>query len=246
MVNKKQRGNLLVPALAARLAFLICLTVPLDIPGLPVLSLCTADVESGVLVEHSLQWNATIYRIVRGECTVEWISRNTEPGVIKYYPQCELPLSQQLPLLRKICAEYLRSDKNAEAFHTLFWGRLAPDGTGVAVQEMSFRLALAAYKSAEWDAKRGTHRNGDINGFVKELANREMIYPELKELFDHCSRRVTFSCAEKVLVVEAGKLQYYEKLKPYGVTASDRLPFDCMAWFSVSAVHPKPGFPPVP
>jgi len=239
MLSKKQPGSLFFPLPAAWLAFLICSTAPVDIPGSHVLSLCAADVEPAVIVEQSLQWNATIYRIAYGDCTVEWIARDTEAGVIKYQPRCALPLSGQLPLLKKICAEFLKSDKHAQSFRTLFWGRLSPDGINAGMQEMSFRLALAAYKSADWNAKNGTPRHGDINGFVKALANRELIYPELKELFGGFNRRVTFSCAEKVLVVEAGKLAYYDKLKQYGVTATDKLPFDCMAWFSVSAVPQK-------
>jgi hypothetical protein len=61
-----------------------------------------------------------------------------------------------------------------------------------------------------------------------------MIYPELKELFERFQRTIRFSCAEKVLVTEAAKLPFYDQLKQRGVKASDKLPFDCMAWFSVS------------
>lgn len=100
---------------------------------------------------------------------------------------------------------------------------------------MSLRLARAAHNSPGWDAKKGRSKNGDINGFVKDLANRQMIYPELKELFDAFHKSISFSCAEKVLVLEAGKLPFFDQLKPLGIKASDRLPFDCMAWFSVSA-----------
>lgn len=62
-----------------------------------------------------------------------------------------------------------------------------------------------------------------------------MIYPELKELFEGFHKNITFSSAEKVLVLEAGKLPFFDQLKPHGIRASDRLPFDCMTWFSVSA-----------
>jgi hypothetical protein len=43
---------------------------------------------------------------------------------------------------------------------------------------------------------------------------------------------------EKVRVLEAGKLPFYDQLKQKGVAATDRLPFDCMAWFSLSALSP--------
>lgn len=75
---------------------------------------------------------------------------------------------------------------------------------------------------------------GDINGFVRDLANREMIYPELKDLFERFNRTIRFSCAEKVLVGKAGKPPFYDALKVHGVGAEDKLPFDCMTWFSIS------------
>jgi hypothetical protein len=194
--------------------------------------------EPKVIVKHDSQWNATVYSISRGDCTIEWIARNSEIGVIKYRSQCALFLAEQLLLLQKICDEFFSKDKNAQAFRTLYWGRLEPDNQKGS-RELSLRLALAAYKSPGWDAKKGKPKNGDINGFVKDLANREMIYPELKKLFERFHKGITFSCAEKVLVLKAEKLPFYEQLKQQGVKATDKLPFDCMTWFSVSNASKK-------
>jgi hypothetical protein len=144
-------------------------------------------------------------------------------------------LAGQIPLLEKIGAAFFEKDKNAPAFRTLFWGRLEPDNQG-APRELALRLALAAYKSPGWDAKKGKPKSGDINGFVRDLANKEMIYPELKKLFEQFHRSIKFSCAEKVLVQRADKLPFYDQLKQRGVKATDKLPFDCMTWFSVTAV----------
>ncbi len=143
------------------------------------------------------------------------------------------PWRCRLQLLEHICREFFQNRENAEAFRTLFWGRLEPD-TPNGSRELSLRLALAAHQSPDWDARRGRPRSGDFNGFVKALANSALIYPELKELFEHFHKTLRFSCAEKVLVMEAGKLPFYEQLKQHGVKASERLPFDCMAWFSVT------------
>jgi hypothetical protein len=193
---------------------------------------------AAVVIEHSAQWNATIYKISSKDCTIEWIARNSEIGVIKHSAECTLPLAEQIPLLEKICAEFFSKDKNAQAFRTLYWGRLEPD-TPNGSRELSLRLALAAYKSPGWDTKKGKPKNGDINGFVKDLANKEMIYPELKKLFERFHKSIKFSCAEKVLVLKTDKLPFYEQLKQQGVKAADKLPFDCMTWFSVEAVLEK-------
>jgi hypothetical protein len=186
-----------------------------------------------VLIEQNTDWNATIYRISKGGCTIEWIARNTEIGVIKHVSDCATPLALQMPLLAEIAAAFFVLDPHARSFRTLFWGMLEPD-TAAGSWEMSFRLALAAYQSPGWDKKRGRPKNGDVNGFIKDLAIRAMIYPELKALFTHLNRNLTFACAEKVLVIKAEKLPFYDQLKRYGIKATDRLPFDCMAWFSVS------------
>ena len=228
----------LLPTLVALFVLLICSAAPLDNTGLHVVSHCSAEAVSSVTIEHDSQWNATIYKISGRDCTIEWIARNSEIGVIKQSAECAVSLSEQVPLLEKICKQFFSKDKNAQAFRTLFWGRLEPD-TPNGSRELSLRLALAAHQSPGWDAKRGRPKNGDINGFIRDLANREMIYPELKELFARFHKSITFSCAEKVLVQKAGELPFYEQLQQRGVKAADKLPFDCMTWFSVAAVSQK-------
>jgi hypothetical protein len=223
----------LVPG--ACLVFFFCSTALGDNAGLDALPRILGQDASAVTVEYGDPDNETIYSISSENCAIDWIARNSEIGVIVHRARCGVPLSLQLPLLRQICAEFLSKDKNAAAFRTLFWGRLAPDGSSPASQDLSLRLALAAHKSPGWDARKGRPKNGDINGFVRDLANSQMLYPELKKLFEGFHKNITFSCAEKVLVLKAGKLPFFDQLKPHGIRASDRLPFDCMAWFSVSA-----------
>ena len=219
--------------LSACFVLLVCSIGLGDNTGSNIQSQPAEENTATVIVEHSTLDNATIYSISSGDCVIQWIARNSEIGVIKYRSQCAAPLAEQLPLLTKICAEFFGRDKNAQAFRTLFWGGLEPERKP-ASQEMSLRLALAAYKSPGWDIKRGKPKNRDINEFVKDLANREMLYPELKELFDRFHRSTTLASVEKVRVLEAEKLPFFDQLKQQGIKASDKLPFDCMAWFSVS------------
>jgi hypothetical protein len=235
MVHKHRHEIFFRLAPGAWLIFFFCAPVLGGNASLDALPQITEQNASAVTVKYSDHYNATIYSISIENCSIDWISRNSEIGVIIHRTQCAVPLSGQLPLLTQICTEFFGKDKNAPDFRTLFWGRLAPDGSQAASQDLSLRLARAAHKSSGWDVKKGRPKNGDINGFVRDLANRQMIYPELKELFEGFHKSITFSCAEKVLVLEAGKLPFFDQLKPHGIQASDRLPFDCMAWFSVSA-----------
>ncbi len=188
--------------------------------------------EGIVSVEHSQRDNATQYSISKGGCTLTWIARNSEKGVVLHRSQCAAPLTVQVKLLENICRVFFQNNEHAQSLRTVFWGRLEPDMPNGS-RELSLRLALAAHQSPDWDARRGRPGNGDFNGFVKALANSSLIYPELKELFERFHKTIRFSCAEKVLVMEAGKLPFYEQLKQHGVKASERLPFDCMTWFSV-------------
>lgn len=229
---KTRRCDLLSFVRAAGLALAVCsasLGHAAD-PGVP--SGHSPETASPVIIEQSAQWNGTIYGISGEGCEIQWIARNSEIGVIKHWSRCTASLSGQLPLWEKIGAEFFSRDKNADAFRTLFWGRLEPEAQNGS-RELSLRLALAAYQSPGWDAKRGKPGNGDMNGFIRDVANRKMIYPELRELFGRFQRTIVFSHAEKVLVLEAAKLPFYEQLREQGVKAADRLPFDCAAWFAV-------------
>jgi hypothetical protein len=189
-----------------------------------------------VTVEPGPYNDATRYNITEGDCAITWIVYSTDlnRGVIKHSSRCALPLVQQLPFLTRIFATVMERDRDAASFHTLFWGGLVPE-QGSSSLEMPLRLALAAHRASGWNAKRGRPASGDVNRFVKDLANSEPIYPELRALFNGFHRDISIISMEKVRVLEAGQLPFYEELKRQGVAAQDKLPFDCMVWFTVSA-----------
>jgi hypothetical protein len=132
---------------------------------------------------------------ISGDCTIEWIVRDSEKDIVKQRAQCAAPLKRQLPLLLKLGTEFFSNERNAQTLPTLFWGGLESESKP-ASWELSLRLALAADQSPGWDVKRGKPKKNDINGFVRDLANREMIYPELKELFDGFNRNIRLSTVE--------------------------------------------------
>jgi hypothetical protein len=186
-------------------------------------------------VETSSNSDATIYSIADADCTIKWIVYTTElnMGVVKHAARCQATLTRQLPLLSRILEVFLSKDRNAPSFHTLFWGGMVPD-TSPASLELPLRLALAAHRSRGWNSKRGRPVSGDLNGFVKVLANQGPIYPELITLFERFHRSISIASVEKVRVLEAKKLPFYDQLKKQGVRATDKLPFDCMVWFFVT------------
>jgi hypothetical protein len=182
----------------------------------------------------------TTYRAAAGDCVVAWVARDVEPGVVLHRSRCGASLAREVPLIQAVGAAFLAQDPHADAWRTLFWGRLAPDDARDGPQDLACRLALAAHGSPGWDGRKGKPRGGDINGFVRDLADRAMIYPELRVLFGSLGREVRFASAEKVLVARAGDLPFYDRLQPHGVVPGEKLPFDCLAWFAVGAPERVP------
>jgi hypothetical protein len=179
-----------------------------------------------------------IYSIKNGDCTLEWITFNNELGVIKHRSQCPASLSEQLPLLTQLCAAYVSKDKDALALRALFWGRLLPDDL-TGPPELSMRLALAAHASPGWDAKQGRAKNGRDYELARDLANSEMIYPELKQLFERFNKTIRISYMEKLCVLKARELPFFEQLQQHGVKAEEKLPFDALTWFAIQDIPQK-------
>ena len=98
---------------------------------------------------------------------------------------------------------------------------------------MAVRLAAAALRSREWDRTRGVPRGGDINGWVRQLANEASIFEELRPVFQEAGLEIQLTSVEKVLVQQAGRLPFSDRLLEAGARRNDRVPFDCQAWFSV-------------
>jgi hypothetical protein len=72
-----------------------------------------------------------------------------------------------------------------------------------------------------------------LYGYVVKLANQEQIYSELLQAFREHDRSIRVSHIEKVRVLPAAELPFWRRLEREGVKPTDRLPFDCMLWFSI-------------
>jgi hypothetical protein len=226
------RKRSLFPVQPARLLFLAaCVALMFS---------CTDRGQPPVSAENSPYNDATVYRIATGDCVITWTVYTTDlnRGVIKHFSRCSLPLAGQVPLLERIVKTVLEEDKSAKDLRTLFWGGLVPEQGGSSL-EMASRLALAAHRSADWDTRTGRPKNGDLNGFVKDLANSEPISPEIQALFKGVGRTVAVASVEKVRVLKAKELPFFPELKTRGVQEWERLPFDGMVWFSVKDGHGK-------
>ena len=121
--------------------------------------------------------------------------------------------------------------EKVKPFHTLMWGRLAPDGA--RDWTMAARLAAAAGRSEGWDKVRGRPEAGGINDWTRKTMEGAGVYEELRPVFAARGLEIRLASVEKVLVQQAGKLEFFNELSAGGVGVADMVPFDCQTWFAV-------------
>jgi hypothetical protein len=153
-------------------------------------------------------------------------------GGISHRTDCPMPLTDHRGLYEKLLqgmfGDLSRRDL-MDSVRWISWGRIGEGET-----EMSQRLAIAAKGSPRWDPVKGKASGGDVNGFVRDLANGRMIYREIKDLFAAYGWTIRATSVEKVLIARAGKLPSFAALKSHGIRRTDAVPFDFQLWFSVS------------
>jgi hypothetical protein len=181
-----------------------------------------------VSVAYDPQSRETTYAAESGACRVSWIVSGFEinRGVVRHRSQCNLPLLEQIPVIAKVMERVLADSSSRRTPRTLFWGRLYPDEPHDSV--LAMRLAVAAKQSAQWDASRGGARTGNENDLVRGLANDALIYAELREMFRNRGLDIQVAAVEKVLVLPAGQLPFFNQLPKSEIKATDKLPYDCM------------------
>jgi hypothetical protein len=169
------------------------------------------------------------YEIRSGaDCRIRWVVSRTgiNAGIAQLRSDCRLTMSEQLPLQSKILS---RVAADEPGLRTLFWGGLGK------WPEWSERLASAATLSASWDAKAGRPKAGQgLDAFVLSLMSQTDIFSEFEQVLADLHLRTRVSGVEKVSVTRAGSLPFFSAhLAPAGTSPSDKVPFDCLIWFSV-------------
>jgi len=190
---------------------------------------------ASLLIERDAERGARSYSINEGDCHLSLIAFDSPPnrGIVQDRSVCTSSLSAQVSARSRLLSAILSDSESREQPRTFVWGRLTPDRRRDDL-EMAFRLALAAHRSPSWDAKRGGPRSGQINDLVAKLADQNSIYEELRRSFNAVGLELKFTSAEKVLVMSAGTLSFFDRLRDSGVDPAEKLPCDCLAYFSIS------------
>ena len=101
----------------------------------------------------------------------------------------------------------------------------------VMYPEMSYRVALHAVASKQWDAAHGRGKGGFTNGLVIKVAKDNDTYPELRALFASRGYRIELVSLEKVLTGRVRELPYRDELTGRGVAPQSLVPYDAILWF---------------
>lgn len=166
---------------------------------------------SPVLVRSNPQYKETVYGLIgRDKKEISFTTYQTETNdqVLRFRSYSTLPLKEQLALA-SLLLDRLTKDQPLSNFKTLSIGRLVMAfGTD---DTFSRRLINAARSSSPIPFSKQ-------NNSVRDIANQQMIYAELKELFNKYGVNIKVSAVEKVLVNENG------------------IPYDGMTWFSITTI----------
>lgn len=208
--------------------------VPFGVSALTVASVGLAQAPRDAPVAITGNPLGAAYTASRDECRIVWIVayEGTNAGVILHRPDCQRPPAEQAPLLGRILDAIAAEPGRLRAIRTLHWGRLFPDGAIDGT--LSIRVALTARRSPEWDARAGRPRSGDVNGFIRGLANESRFAPEIEAVFEARGLAIAVASVEKVLIARARELPFFDALAREGVKPDDRVPWDGQIWFSVS------------
>ncbi|MDD5594167.1 MAG: hypothetical protein PHG97_05465 [Candidatus Margulisbacteria bacterium] len=161
------------------------------------------------MVKPNPQYGETVYSLIGSDSKkISFTVYQTEINekVLRFRSDSTLPLKEQLQMAA-IILDRIKKDLPLNSFKTLSIGRLVlAFGTD---DTFSRRLTAAARSASPIPFAR-------INNAVRDIANRDMIYLELRDLFAKYGIAIKISAVEKVLVNEDG------------------VPYDCITWFSLT------------
>ncbi len=161
-----------------------------------------------VSVQPNPLYKETTYRILgRDEKDISFTVYQTELNeqVLRLRSNSTLPLEEQIGLISKLL-DRIKKDRPLASFKTLSIGRLI-DAFGKD-DTLSKRLIAAARPLSPIPFAKQ-------NNAARDIMNKQMLYPELKELFEKYGIKIKVAAVEKVLV------------------NADGVPYDGMTWFSL-------------
>ena len=172
-----------------------------------------------VLVQRNPQFSEAVYSLIGSDGKkVSFTVYQTEINdkVLRFRSDSTLPLKEQLQMAAMIL-DRIKKDLPLNSFKTLSIGRLV---LAFGTDDTFSRRLTAAAHSGRMARPLSPIPFAKQNNAVRDIANRDMIYLELRDLFSKYGIAIKVSAVEKVLVNRDG------------------VPYDCMTWFSMTKQTP--------
>jgi len=181
---------------------------------LPVVLLlaCSKAPENRVTVKEDA--NAVTYSIQHNSCAVTW-EYLRQSHSMKQTSTCASPDEQAL-LVRELLNEFRKDGKKLDS--------LASIGVDPKEAGISFRMALAVHQYM------GGCRKTTPYDSIEKAFNDADILKELREPFESAGVRLKVGGIEKVSLMPASQLPFYDLLEKQGVKSNELLPYDCWLW----------------
>jgi hypothetical protein len=183
-----------------------------------------------VIMEPRPDRQETVYRLTDTSCEISWTVYHSQvnQGIVQHQAKCALPLKEQASLLTRILERVRMAEPASWTLQTVYLGRLS------SFPGLSERLAIQAKQSPKWDPRTGQPVSGQASPLVVQLANQARLFDEWQGVFQRFDLRIEVASVEQVSVMKAGALPYFKQLQVQGMTAADRVPYDCQLWLAVT------------
>jgi len=173
---------------------------------------CSKTPENRVTVKEDA--NAVTYSIQHNSCAVTW-EYLRQSHSMKQTSTCASPAEQAL-LVRELLNEFRKDGQKLDS--------LASVGVDPKEAGISFRMALAVHQFMGGCLKTTPYDS------IEKAFNDADILKELREPFESAGVRLKVGGIEKVSMMPASRLPYFDQLKEHGVKSDELLPYDCWLW----------------
>jgi len=173
---------------------------------------CSKAPENRVAVSGDA--NAVTYSVQHNSCTVIW-EYQKQSRTMKQTSTCP-SLAEQVPLIHALLAEFRKDGQKLDS--------LASIGVDPKEAGISFRMALAVHQSMGGCLKTTPYDS------LEKAFNDADILKELREPFESAGVQLKVGGIEKVSLMPASRLPFYDQLEKHGVRPNELLPYDCWLW----------------
>ena len=173
---------------------------------------CAKGPENRVAVREDA--DTVTYSVRRDSCEVTWEYLKRD-HVLKHGSTCR-SLGMQVSMIGELLGEFR---KDGQRLDSLAGVEVIPAEAGI-----SLRMALAVHRSMGGCLRTTPHDS------LEKAFNDADLLKELREPFETAGVRLKVGGIEKVSMMQANRLPFWDELDRQGVKPDELLPYDCWLW----------------